>query len=324
MYCYSLTAQKNTIEIKAKLDDKNNLLLVQQKTVFYNNSTINLNSIFLHNWANSYKNNDTPLGRRFIEDYNKKFYFTEKKDRGYSKIHNLSINYQQVSFKERKNQSDIIEVFLNKTLKPKDSLILSTTYTVKIPNAKFTGYGKIKNGYHLRFWYIVPTVYKEKWQLMSNLNLDDLYQDLTNYTINLDVPKKYTVQSNLYQYETKEKKLTNYHLVGKRKKDIIIHVDSLSRFISFKTKNKEIKTDAYLKSISRDTTSKIINKQVKFIENLIGKHPHTEIFIDAASIHKNSLHEIYGLPSWLKPFPKNFRWEINFFKALTKKYIEDV
>lgn len=324
LYCYTLTAQTNTIEIKAKLDDKNDLLLIQQKTVFYNTSSENLNSIFLHNWANSYKDNDTPLGKRFIEDYNKKFYFSKKKDRGYSKIHNLSINYQQVSFKEIKNKSDIVEVSLNKTLKPKDSLILSTTYTVKIPSAKFTGYGKIKNGYHLRFWHIVPTIYKEKWQLMSNLNLNDLYQDLTNYTISIDVPKKYTVESNLYQYKTKEKNIINYHLVGKRKKDIILHVNSLNKFISFKTKKKEIKTNAYLKSIPRDTTSKIINKQIKFIEGFIGKHPHTEIFIDATTINKNSLHEIYGLPYWLKPFPKNFRWEINFFKALTKKYIDDV
>jgi len=324
LYCCILTAQTNTIEIKAKLNDKSDQLLIQQKTIFYNNSTVNLNSIYLHNWANSYKDNDTPLGKRFIEDYKKKFYFSKKEDKGYCKIKNLSINFKQASFKEIKNQSDIIEVLLNKTLKPKDSLTISTTYTVKIPNAKFTGYGKIKNGYHLRFWHIVPAVYKEKWQLMSNLNIDDLHQDLTDYVINIDVPKKYIVESNLYQYETKQKNHTNYYLVGKRKKDIILHIDSLNRFTSFKTKKKEIKTDTYLKSIPRDTTSKIINKQINFIEKFLGKHPHTEIFIDATTINKNSLHEIYGLPSWLKPFPKNFRWEINFFNALTKKYIEDV
>lgn len=322
--CYTLTAQTNVIEITAKLDDKKDLLRIQQKTIFYNNSSVNLNSIFLHNWANSFKNNDTPLGKRFIEDYKKNFYFSKEKDRGHTKIHNLAVNFQQVSFKEKENNSDIIEIILNKTLKPKDSLILSTTYTIKIPSSKFTGYGKIKNGYHLRFWHIIPAIYNKKWQLMSNLNINDLYQDLTNYTINIDVPKKYTLDSNLYQYETKEKNHTNYYLIGKRKKDIILHIDSVNRFTSFKTKNKEIKTDAYLKSIPNDTTSIIINQQINFIERFLGKHPHTEIFVDASTINKNSLHEIYGLPKWLKPFPKNFRWEINFFKALTKKYIEDV
>ncbi len=61
---------------------------------------------------------------------------------------------------------------------------------------------------------------------MSNLNIDDLYQDLTNYKISIDVPKKYTVESNLYQYETKLEKHTNYYLIGKKKKDIILHIDT--------------------------------------------------------------------------------------------------
>ncbi len=83
--------------------------------------SINLTSIFLHNWANSFKNNDTQLGKRFIEDYQKRFYFSKEKDKGHVNIHNLTVNSQQVSFKEKKIKSDIIEVLLNKTLKPKDS-----------------------------------------------------------------------------------------------------------------------------------------------------------------------------------------------------------
>ena len=323
MSCYSLTAQTNTIEINAKLDDEKDLLHINQKTVFYNNSLDTLNTIFFHNWSNSYKNKNTPLGRRLIEDYKKDFYFSKEKEQGFTKIHKIAVNLQKAVFKEKENHPDIIEVSLNKVLKPKDSLIISTNYTVKIPNARFTEYGKTKNGYHLRFWYITPVVFQEKWQLMSNLNIDDLYENLTNYTINLAVPKKYTVESNLHQKKTKQKKYADYYLEGKKRKDIIINIDSLNKFTSFKTKNKEIKTDTYLKNISKDTTIQIINKQIDFIERYLGKHPHSEIFIDAATINKNSLHEIYGLPKWMKPFPENFRWEINFFKALSKRYIND-
>ena len=53
---------------------------------------------------------------------------------------------------------------------------------------------------------------------MSNLNIDDLYQDLTDYKISIDVPKEYTVESNLYQYKTKKENYTEYFLIGKRKK----------------------------------------------------------------------------------------------------------
>ncbi|SOU88645.1 conserved hypothetical protein. Putative aminopeptidase [Tenacibaculum finnmarkense genomovar ulcerans] len=322
LYCYTLTAQTNSIEIKAKLEVTKNLLYIQQKIVFYNNSPDNLRAVFLHNWANSFKNNDTPLAKRFINNDNKNFYFAKEKEKGNTHFFSINVNYQQVLLKE--TAADIIEVVLNKTLKPKDSILISATYIVKIPNAKFTRYGKTKNGYHLRFWHLTPAVYNNKWHLMSNLNIDDLYENPTNYSINIDIPKKYTLESNLYQQKTTLKKRHNYYLIGKQKKDIIIHIDTINNFTSFKAKNKEIKTDAYLHKISYKTTSKIINKQIEFIEKLLGKHPHSKIFVDASTVTKNSLHEIYKLPRWLDPFPKNFKWEINFFKALTRKYIEDV
>ncbi|WP_275314891.1 aminopeptidase [Tenacibaculum bernardetii] len=323
MSCYTVTAQTNTIEIDAKLDDKKDLLHINQKTVYYNNSSDTLNTIFLHNWSNSYKDKNTPLGKRLIEDYKKDFYFSKEKDKGFTKIHEITVNNKKATFNVKENQPDIIEIPLKGLLKPNDSLIIATNYIVKIPSAKFTGYGKTKNEYHLRFWHITPAVYNKKWQLMSNLNIDDLYENLTNYTINISIPKKYTIESNLPQKKIKQKSNTLYYLKGKKRKDIFLHIDSLNQFKSFKLKDKKIITDTNLKNIPRDTTAKIINKQIDFIEGFLGKHPHNEIFIDAATIKKNSLHEIYGLPRWLKPFPENFRWEINFFKALSKRYIND-
>ena len=319
---YTLIAQTNTIEINAKLDDKKDLLKIQQKVIYHNKSNVDLTTIFLHNWANSFKNNKTPLSKRLVDDYKKSFHFAKAKNKGYSKIHNLTINQKQVTI--LKKQPDIIQVFLNQVLKPKDSLILHTTYTVKIPNEKFTKYGKTKTGYHLRFWHITPAVYQRKWHLMSNLNMDDLYEDLADYAINIKIPKKYVLKSNLHQVRKKGITNTNYSLKGKKKKDIILHIDSLKKFITFKTKNKRIKTDLFLKTIPKDTTTKIIVKQIKFIENFLGKNPHQELLVDATTINKNSLHEIYGIPKWLNAFPKNFKWEISFFNALTKKYIEDI
>ena len=55
LFCYSLTAQTNSIDIKARLEIENDLLKIQQKTIFYNKSSKGLNTIFLHNWANSFK-----------------------------------------------------------------------------------------------------------------------------------------------------------------------------------------------------------------------------------------------------------------------------
>ncbi|WGH76878.1 aminopeptidase [Tenacibaculum tangerinum] len=322
--CYTITAQENAIKIKAKLNSESDLIQILQTTTFHNHSSVNLNTIYLHNWANSFKNHNTPLAKRFIEDYKKNFYFSKEKDRGYGKIKNLTVNFQNVSFSELKNQQDIVKITLNAPLKPKDSIVIRSTYDVKIPNAKYTGYGKTNTGYHLRFWHLTPAIYDEEWQLMSNLNLDDLYQSLSKYNISIDVPKKYYIESNLYQYKTDNGDYNNYYLVGTQKKDIIVHISTEKTFKSFKIKDKEIKTDAYPRKVSNQEITKIIDRQIQFIEDFIGKHPHPEILVDSRTVRKNSLHEIYGIPSWLKPFPKNFRWETGFFYALTQKYFDDV
>ncbi|SEB73138.1 hypothetical protein SAMN04489761_1594 [Tenacibaculum sp. MAR_2009_124] len=321
---HSLFAQTNTISSNIILNDSSRTFKIQQRIVFINKSTHNLSKIYLHNWANSFSGNDTPLGKRLIEDYRKDFYFSEENERGFSKIKNLTVNYQLVKFQELPNQQDILELTLNKALNPKDSITISVLYSLKAPNSKFTGYGKTKSGYHLRFWQITPAVYDTKWNLMSNLNMDDLYQDVADYDIKIKVPNTYKIESNLYQYKTTEENFTTYQLVGNQKKDIILNIDSNPRFKSFKTKTQEIKTDAFDKHISIEESEKIITKQIRFIEKHIGKHPHTEIFVDRISVKKNSLQELYGLPRWMKPFPENFRWDVNFFYALSSKYINDI
>lgn len=326
VFCFALTkAQNNTIYLKVALDTLTHTLTIEQKITYVNNSSQALSNLFLHNWANSFKNNKTPLGKRFIEDYKKEFYFSKKKDRGYTNIFNLKLNDIRAEFKQVKNHSDILEVSLPKSLKPKDSISISSFYSVKMPNAKFTGYGKTKNGYHLRYWYLIPAVFQnDQWQTMSNLNMDDLFQDVANYTIEFEIPNNFNLESNLYQYELKKGLKKSYYLVGKEKKDIIININKIKRFKAFQTKNTQIKTDILDKKTDYQTSRKIIKNQVAFIEEYLGKHPHVELLIDANTARKNSLREIFGLPYWLKPYPENFKWEMRFFQALTSKYIDDV
>ena len=318
-------AQKNAIDIKMSLDTIENTLHIQQHTRFYNTSTKKINSVFFHNWANSFKNNHTPLAKRFINDFKNKFHFSKQKDRGHTNIHNITVNNTPVKSKELTNQPDVLKITLPKILLPNESVLIATNYTVKLPNAKFTGYGKTRNGYHMRYWYLAPAVHQHnEWQIMSNLNIDDLFENITDFKIDFNVPKNYNVESNLYQYKTDKDSVTNFYLIGKNKKDIIININKSKRFKSFQTKNTEIKTDIFNHKIDYPTTQKIIQREVAFIEKLIGKHPHVALFIDANTVNKNSLKELYGLPDWLKPYPENFKWELRFFKALTTKYIDDI
>ncbi|MGJ8744714.1 aminopeptidase [Polaribacter sp.] len=315
--------QQNVIHIKSILDVDKNELQIQQEIVYYNTSDSILNVVYLHNWPNSFKNRKTPLSKRFIENFKKDFYFAKKEDLGNTNIKNVSVNFENTFSNEVAGQPDILRVELKTPLQPKDSIIITSLYQVKIPNAKFTGYGKTDEGYHLRFWYLTPAVYNKGWQLMSNLNIDDLYEAGTDFTIEIDVPKEYIVESNLYQYETQKENYNHYYLVGKNKTDIILGINKKPQLKTFKTKKIAVHTDVFSEELDYEVTTNILNREIEFIEKYLGKYPHLEIYIDKATQRKNPIYGLNQLPSFLRPFSDVFKWDITMFKALTKRCIEN-
>ena len=316
-------SQENAINIKAILDTEKDVIKIQQEIIFHNTSDSILTNIYLHNWANSYRDRKTPLSKRFIEDFKKDLYFAKEKDLGSTTIKSLSVDFENVNFKEVKNHADIIEILLNKPLLPEAKTTISITYLVKIPSARFTKYGKTKMGYHLRNWYITPAVYDKGWQLMSNLNLDDLYEKGTDFKIEIDIPKEFVVESNLYQYETLNENKNSYYLIGKNKTDIILGINKSKQLKTFKTKSITVYTDVFSEELDPNMTTTILNREFLFIKKYLGKYPHLEIYIDKATQQKNPIYGLNQLPSFLRPFSDTFKWDITMFKALTKRYIEN-
>lgn len=320
---FLLFSQQNSSHIISTLNVEKDELLIQQEIIYYNTSDSILNKIYLHNWGNSYRDRKTPLSKRFIENYRKDLYFAKEKDLGFSKIQRLSVDFENADFKEVKEHSDIIEIQLNKPLKPNSKRTISATYTLKIPNARFTNYGKTKKGYHLRNWYLTPAIYDKGWQLMSNLNLDDLYEKGTDFKIEIDIPKNYVLESNLYRYQTPKDNANNYYLVGKNKADVILSINKTHQIKTFTTKTVTIHTDVFSKKLDFNLTTNILNRELLFLQKYLGKYPHIEIYIDKASQRKNPIYGLNQLPKFLSPFSDTFEWDITMFKALTKRYIEN-
>ncbi|MBT4414422.1 MAG: aminopeptidase [Polaribacter sp.] len=327
VFCFFITvfcfAQQNSIALKATLDSDKDELMIQQEIVFFNISDSTLTNIYLHNWANSFRDRKTPLSKRFIKDFKKNLYFSAEKNLGKTTIKNLTVNYGNNDFIEIKDKADILKVPLIKPLKPNGKVKISITYLVKIPNAKFTNYGKTKEGYHLRFWYITPAVYKNGWQLMSNLNIDDLYENGTDFTMEINIPKEYVLESNLYQYKSEKNNFKNYYLVGKNKTDIILGINKSKQLKTFKTSKTTVYTDVSNDDIDYNTTTDILDRELRFIEKYLGKYPHKEIYVDKITQSKDPVYGLSQLPNFLRPFSDTFKWDVTMFKALTKKYIEN-
>ncbi len=319
-----MNGQEHKITIEAQLDDKKDILRINQSIIYYNTSDSTLTNIFLHNWMNGYKNNKSPLANRLIEDYDKSLFFSKQKDRGYSTINNLNVDFEKANFfEEEDGKIDIIKIVLNAPLKPKKSVKINITYDVKIPNAKFTSYGKTKSGYHLRYWYLVPAVFHDNWKIMSNLNMDDLLTNSTNFIIKITLPKYYYLSSNLIEQKTSKGTWNEFLLTGKQITEVLMNIDLDDKYNAFKTNEFEIKTDLYNADIDKKLSGDILNRQLEFIQRFLGTYPHKKLFIDEATQSKNPIYGLNQLPKFIRPFPDVFEWDLTILKALTKKYIDN-
>ncbi len=317
-------AQNNEVTINATLDTETHELKIQQEIVFYNNTNTTLDTIYLHNWANGYKNKKTPLSKRLIENYNKNLHFSKEKFQGYSDVKNISVNYSSATWRTTKNAIDIIELPLKKILNPKDSIVISATYTVKIPSDRFTKYGRSKNAYDLRYWYLVPTFYDQDWKLMSNLDMDDLLMELSNYDITFTVPNNYNLNTGLSTTITNNGNEKIYHLSGKNRIDIELNINKKNDFEVFNTDNISIKTNLNSDKLSAGVKTDILNREIAFIEKYLGKYPHKRLLINKITYSKNPVYGFNQLPSFLRSFSDVFEWDIKMFKALTEKYLNNV
>jgi len=301
------------------LNTETNTLQIQQTTQYFNNSKDTLQSIFFHDWANAFSDKNSELGKRFVENYKKKFFFTKQKNRGYTDIYSVAVAGKRAVYIRKNKYDDFIEVPLKTPLFPGESKTVEINYIVKIPHAKFTDYGVKDEVYNLRFWHLVPVVYTDKWELMSHLDMDDLYQKRTDYKVSLSVPESYKVVSNL---EVK-KNDSNYLLTGENQQDFELHIAKNINFENFQTAQNTLVTDLNGIGIEKQLKTDLINRQLLFLKEKLGDFPQEKILINKIGYHKNPLYGFSQLPDFLRPFSDTFEWDLRMFKALSKNYIDN-
>lgn len=325
LYYFYVFSQNQQIKIVANLNPKTHEIKIEQKIIYYNNSNISLPNIQIHNWANSYKDKKTLLSKRLLEDYDKSFYFAKKKDRGFSKIISILTNSDTLLFESVDKTSDIINLKLNSLLKPKDSITLLINYIVKVPSSKFTSYGHSKNRYNLRYWYLTPVLFSNNtWHAMSNLDMDDLFSCSTDFEIAFNIPSKFTLQTDLKtKTTTTENNHTTYYLSGKNRTDIEVNISPKNTFKTYKTKDLELTTNLNNSKIKTTIKQSIIEREIAFISDYLGKYPHDKLFINKITYDKNPVYGLNQLPKLFNPFNDVFEFDIKLFKALTQKYINN-
>jgi hypothetical protein len=317
-------SQTNNINISASLNTETHELNIRQEIDFYNTSENTLNEIFLHNWPNSYKDKNTPLAKRFVENYTKSFHFAQEKHRGNTTINSISVNYNSAQWEITEKNPDILKINLTESLKPKDSVKISATYIVKIPKDKFTRYGVNTDSYNLRYWYLAPAIYTNKWHVYNNLDMDDLYIEYTNYHIKLDVPKEFVVHSNLNIALNETDGFNSYTLIGKNQSDVELNISKNDDFIDFSFDEISVSTNIDSDKLGHSLKTSIIKREFYYIQLLLGKFPQKKLFLNKIEYDKNPVYGFNQLPSFLATYTDTFEWDIKLFKALSKKFVDQL
>lgn len=320
---YSAFAQQDLIKIDAYLNMQTSELDIKQKITYFNKSNTSLDTIYLLNWPNSFLGRKSPLAKRLIKDYDKSLYFAKRKDRGHNRINEIVDQNQLLIWSTVKGAPDILRIVLNETLKPKDSIIINASYTVKIPSAEFTRYGGNTNIFNLRNWHLVPAVFDGEWHLMSNLNLDDFYMHPTDYEINLKLREGVNLNTDLELSKIGSPPFTIHKLIGKNRVDPELNISIFNDFKTFKTDKLEIITNLNGTVLNDSVKKDVLNRQLLFIEQHLGSYPHKKLLVNRISYDKNPIYGLNQLPKMFNPFTGVFEWDIKMFKVLTRKYLEN-
>ena len=308
------------------LNSEKKLLFVNQEITFFNQSNDTLTSIVLNDWNNAYSNKNTPLAKRFSDEFYRGFHLAKEEERG--STNNLIIqdtNQQPFIWERTKNNPDCIVIQLKEKLLPNQKTTFNLSYITKIPSDKFTKFGYNDNGiFNLKNWYLTPARYENHdFVKNSNYNLDDIANGICDFEIDLRVPAPLEATSDLYSVKTAEKNgFIEYKLSGKNRSDITLIIEPKSNFTTYKNASVEVLTDLKDNKLNEIQKAIAIDRIVNFSTQLIGEYPYAKIVISQASYERNPFYGLNQLPSFLSPFPDEFIYEIKFLKTYLNEYLK--
>ena len=317
LFAYGVGHGQHSNLITARLNGETKVINIQQEFEYKNASKYSLGILYFNDWAHAYSNKNTGLAKRFAEEFKRSLHLAKKKERGYTEILTVVDDQYRGLRLERTTEMDILKIYLNEPLHPGESVKLFITYNVKLPPNKFTPYGYGGDGsYYLKDWYLTPAVYDGKWHLYSNKNLEDLYTDVAETTINLICPGGLFVESNFKVLgNTQFPNGQQIQLSGENQKSGEIILTPTKRFGTHVNNYLTVTTDIEAKRYDEISQGLSIERVSKFMVENLGSYPHRDLLVSELEYNKNPLYGINQLPSFIRPYDEQFQFEMKFLKT---------
>ena len=303
-------------------DQLSHIINVNQELTYYNQSNSTLNSIILNDWNNAYSVKDSPLGKRFSDEFVRTYLIAPEKDRGKTfDIQITSTSNKPLSFYRPENYPDLIEIQLNTPLLSGDKVSLKLSYKLKIPNNRFTTYGfNSKNEMSLKNWFLTPTKFENgQFVKYNNLNLDDASNAIFNLDLEITSLQNFDISSDALLIK-KDQNL--YTFSGKNLLFNNLYIDEKNNFLQFKNGSHEVATNLQTKKVTDIQKALSVDKIVSYIDDKLGTLSQQKIIVSQTDYDQNPFYGLNQLPSFLRPFDEHFIFEIKFLKTYFNNYLK--
>ncbi|WP_409024819.1 aminopeptidase [Flavobacterium sp.] len=306
-----------------EVDDDKKTLNVYQELTFNNQTNDTLNTIVLNDWNNAYSNSETPLGKRFSDEFVRSFHLATEKEKG--STNNLTIidsNKSILNWSRPIENPDLVEVQLKNTIFPNQKVTFILSYVLKIPDDKYTNYGYNSNADStLKNWLITPAKYENhNFLKYSNLNLDDVPNATFDADLKIIIPKEYKITSDLIAV-SKEDNI--YAFSDKKINDIPLYIEKKLTFSVYKNDTIEVLCNIKDGRVNEIYKAIIIEKIVNYVSDNLGRNRLKKITISQSDYDNNPFYGLNQLPRFISPFPDDFIYELKFLKTYLNNYLKN-
>ncbi|CAL67032.1 conserved hypothetical protein [Christiangramia forsetii KT0803] len=325
MFSGWLSAQ-NVINVNARLIDSTHTIQIDQEITFVNTEERELTSIYLNDWNNAFSSKTSFLAKRFAEDYARRFHFAKDRERGFTTIHSVGERSgDSLEWDRPGNVVDLLRIKLKDALAPGDSISLSLNYQVKVPDDKFTSFGRDDEGnYKLRYWYMLPAPLDNGWKLYNHKDLGLQYVKPHKVNISIDIPTEFYAASSLDLISTQTKPgYKTIRFKGDHRIDSKMYLTKSFIFESIKTNSNQVITNIADEDIQFDVKNMLLERTVNFLNKRLGEYPHKNIFVTQEDYSNSPVYGLNQLPGFIRPFPDGFQYDIKLFKTITSNYLDN-
>ncbi len=309
------------------LDAEKKLVSVYQELTFNNQTNDTLDSIILNDWNNAYSDKNSTLGKRFSDEFERSFLLAKDDEKGFTNnVIILDQNKSTLDWCRIENKVDLIKIRLENKLFPNQSIKLILIYSLKIPSDSFTGYGfGKKNNFYLKDCFLTPARYENgAFVTNSNANIDDIANALSDYELEISIPKSIELITDLNQDNYSENPITNsYILSGKNRQSFSLLLDKKSSYFSYSNGSIEVLTNINDSKLDDIKKAIVIDRVVGFVNDNIGQYPYPKVTISQADYDRNPFYGLNQLPSFLSPFSNEFLYELKFLKTYLNNFLRN-